>query len=188
MPLKTASAWLLCVQDGAADDSEVEPCVPAGLQELSASEKAFADFFGIDDDLIEIAAQRGPRSFKKDENRTELKRWVQNLPEEEKDEILSRAMTDETQIGAELKIRFAHERGGVRRLESEGQRRTAGELLKAAEELTEEKRRQAAERAAEEKDRKTKELADARDRYLRSLAGRYARLSPAAVSGIHSDA
>ena len=38
-------AWLLCVQNEAVDDDEVEPCVPANLKELSASESSFADFF-----------------------------------------------------------------------------------------------------------------------------------------------
>ncbi len=165
-------AWLLCIQNGAADDDEVEPCVPADLQELSASERSFADFFGIDWDLIEVAAQKSPRSLKKDENRSALKSWVQSLPAEDKDEILWRAMTDDAHIGTELKGRFAREMGGRNRPAVEGQRRTAGELLKAAEELTQEKKRQAAVRTAAEKARKEKDLADARERYLRSLAGR----------------
>lgn len=165
-------AWLLCIQNGAADDDEVEPCVPADLQELSASEKSFADFFGIDCDLIEIAAQKSPRFLKEDENRSALKSLVQSLPEEDKDEILWRAMKDEAHVGTELKIRFAREMGDRNRPALEGQRRTAGELLKAAEELTQEKKRQAAMQAAAEKARKEKELADTRDKYLRSLAGK----------------
>jgi hypothetical protein len=165
-------AWLLCVQNGEVDDDEVEPCVPANLDELSASERSFADFFGIDDDLIEVAARTSSRSFPGHENRKELESWVHSLSEEEKDAILLRAMADEAQLGTELRIRFAREAGSRNKPEINEQRRTAGELLKAAEELTEKKGCQAAEQAAAEKARKEKEMAAARDNYLRSLAGK----------------
>jgi hypothetical protein len=165
-------AWLLCIQNGEVGDEEEEPCVPANLDELSASERSFADFFGIDYDLIEVAARRSFRSSKKDENRKTLKSWVHGLTEEEKDEILLRVIADEAHVGTELKIRFTRETDGRNKQAIEEQRRTAGELLKAAEELMQEKKRQAAVRAAAEKARKGKELVDAREKYLRKLAGK----------------
>jgi hypothetical protein len=164
-------AWLLCIQNGEVDDDEIEPSVPANLGELSASERSFADFFGIDCDLIEVAARRSFRS-PKNENSEALKSWVHTLPEKEKDEILFRAIADEAHIGPELRIRYAREMSDRNRPATEEQRRTAGELLKAAEELTQEKKRQATVHAAAEKARKEKELADARDKYLQSLAGK----------------
>jgi hypothetical protein len=163
-------AWLLCIQNEEVDDDEEEPCVPANLDELSASERSFADFFGIDYDLIEVAARRSSRSSKNDENCKALKSWVHGLPEKERDEIILRVMTDEVHVGAELEIRFARETGGRNKSAMEEQRRTVGELLKAAEELTQEKEREAAVRAAAEKAREEKRLAAARNKYLGSLA------------------
>jgi hypothetical protein len=165
-------AWLLCIQNGEIDDDEVEPCVPANLEELSASERSFADFFGIDRDLLEVAARRSSRSSRKDDNREALKSWVHDLREEEKDEILLRVMADEAHVGMEFKMRFAREMSGRNKPAIEEHRRTAGELLKAAEELTQEHERQAVVRAAAEKSREEKELAAARNKYLQSLTGK----------------
>ena len=165
-------AWLLCAQNGEVDDDEVEPCVPANLNELSASERSFADFFAIDYDLIEVAARGSTQSINMDEKPKALESWVRNLSEKEKESILLRVMADEAQLGMELKIRFARETISRNEPEMNEQRRTAGELLKAAQGLTEDKGRQAAERAAAEKARKEKETAAARDEYLSRLAGR----------------
>jgi hypothetical protein len=83
-----------------------------------------------------------------------------------------RAMIEDAPLGMELRIRFAREAGSKNKPEINEQRRTAGELLRAAEELTQENRRQAAIRAAAEKARKEENLAAARNKYLRSLAGK----------------
>jgi hypothetical protein len=44
--------WLLCVQNGDLDDDEIEPPVPAGLGQLSASLSSFAEFLQIGADLM----------------------------------------------------------------------------------------------------------------------------------------
>jgi uncharacterized Zn finger protein len=75
-------------------------------------------------------------------------------------------------IGWKLKARFIRETSGGNRTAIKEERRTAGELFKTAEELTQEKKRQAAVRAAAEKALKEKELAAAREKYLQSLAGK----------------
>ena len=165
-------AWLLCVQNGEVDDHELEPCVPADLQELSASEKDFVDFFEIDWDLIEVAVRKSPRSPRKHESRKALESWVHGLPEKEKDEVLLRVMADDVHVGREMKARFIRETSGGNRTAIKEERRTAGELFKTAEELTQEKKHQAAVRAAAEKALKEKELAAAREKYLQSLAGK----------------
>jgi len=51
-----------------------------------------------------------------------------------------------------------------------------GELLKAAEHLAEERRKEKARKAAEEKARKEREAAESRKRHLDALAGREAEL------------
>jgi len=52
--------WLLCAQNGELDDEEIEPPVPAGLGQLSASLSDFAEFLRIDTDLIDAAAVVSP--------------------------------------------------------------------------------------------------------------------------------
>jgi hypothetical protein len=49
--------WLRSAQDGGLDEDEIEPPVPAGLQELSGSLDALIEFLEIDEDLVEVAAQ-----------------------------------------------------------------------------------------------------------------------------------
>ena len=49
--------WLLCAQEGELDEEEIEPPVPSGLGQLSASLESLAEFLRIDPDLIHVAAQ-----------------------------------------------------------------------------------------------------------------------------------
>jgi hypothetical protein len=53
-------AWLLALQSDEVEDEETEPPVPAGLGSLSAGLQAITDFFGIDEDLIAVAAASSP--------------------------------------------------------------------------------------------------------------------------------
>jgi hypothetical protein len=54
--------WLLALQTdfSEVDDEDVEPPVPAGLEDLSAPLKAIVDFLGIDEGLIAVAAEGAP--------------------------------------------------------------------------------------------------------------------------------
>jgi hypothetical protein len=49
--------WLLCAQSGELDDEEVEPPVPTGLGQLSASLESLVEFLRIDTDLLFVAAR-----------------------------------------------------------------------------------------------------------------------------------
>jgi hypothetical protein len=49
--------WLRTAQDGGLGEDELEPPVPAGLQELSGPLDALIEFLEIDEDLVEVAAQ-----------------------------------------------------------------------------------------------------------------------------------
>lgn len=50
-------AWLAGAAAGFLDDA-IEPLVPPGLGDLSASLKALAEFLRVDDDLVAVAAER----------------------------------------------------------------------------------------------------------------------------------
>jgi hypothetical protein len=162
-------AWLLCAQNGEIDDDEPEPCVPPNLDQLSASESSFADFLGIDGDLMEVAARESSRAIEDAGNRKEFESWVRRLPEAEKNALLLRVLDDDPKLGTELRIKFAQQTRTNSLPDPAAKpenRRTVGELLSAAEE----KRSKAAEKAAAEERRIEKERAAAREKYLEDLA------------------
>ena len=56
-------AWLKAA-DTAADDETLEPAVPAGLGQLSHAQQQFAALFGVDEIMINVAADHSRRSSK----------------------------------------------------------------------------------------------------------------------------
>jgi hypothetical protein len=123
-------AWLkvLHVEDLLA--SVLEPPVPPGLKPLSAALRTFVDFFGIDETLVQVAAEAGgnqqalPAGW--------LPRALSQLPQTERDTFLLRLAQGEAHLPAELQRRL---RQVLPLPEPEtGSRRTAGELLQLAEE------------------------------------------------------
>lgn len=161
--------WLLCAQVQELDEDALEPPVPARLDRLSASIRAFVDFLRIDDDLIAVAAERSSPAASNGNSRKELERWVGALPDPEKTDLLVRFVAgDEPHLRAELLRRFRSTRPEV----ATAKPRTVSELLSAAERRTEERRRKEADRAAREKARREREEAAAREHYLDDLARR----------------
>ncbi len=167
-------AWLLCAQTGELDVADEEPPCPPGLGKLTAPLEAFVDFLRVDRDLIAAAAARSPDAASAVTN-AEIENWVTELPESERTRLLVRLMDGtEAHLRAELLRRFRDSRGVASRASAEGAR-TAGELLKAAEQRAEERRRKEAEQAERERARTEREAAAARDRHLDSLAKREAQ-------------
>lgn len=165
-------SWLLCAQAGELDDDDQEPPCPSGLGRLSAAE-AFATFMRLDRDLLEAAAAGSPEA-KELLPAGDVERWVSGLPEAEKRALLVRLIWgDEPHLRAELVRRFRNSRAASPSETAAG-RRTVGELLGAAKQRTEERRRREAERAARERARREREAAEARERHLASRARREA--------------
>ena len=166
--------WLLCAQNGELDEEESEPPVPHGLGQLSASLESLVEFLRIDPNLIYVAARASLPLEDTEPKKDEIRDWVGKLPSGEKDEMLARIISGQDVIlAAELLRRFIEERRpGDGQFAEKNQRRTAGELLHAAEERNEGHRRLAAKKAAEEKARRDREAAMAREKYLQEIAGR----------------
>ncbi len=166
--------WLLCVQSGELDDDDIEPPVPPGLGQLSASLESLADFLRIDPDLLLVAARASLQMVDVGEQQEEVRKWVAELQADEKDDVLARLIAGEDLAPAtELRRRFMREcnqRG--ERTAKQPRRRTAGELLRSAEDLVEENRRVAAQMAAEEKARRERETAILRAKHLDEISGR----------------
>ena len=166
--------WLLCVQSGELDDDDIEPAVPPGLGQLSASLESLADFLRIDTDLLHVAARTSLQMVDVGEQQEEVRKWVAELQADEKDDVLAKLIAGEDLAPAtELRRRFIR---GVKqkgdRPAKQPRRRTAGELLRSAEDLAEENRRFAAQKAVEEKVRREREAAILRAKHLDEISGR----------------
>jgi hypothetical protein len=170
--------WLLCAQSGYLHDEEVEPRVPAGLAQLSASLENFVEFLRIDGDLVEAAATVSPPLVRSDAEPVEVREWLGQLPVAEKDDLLTRLITsNDSALANELVQRMRHERAGDQVAGQEvAKRRTVGELLRAGEQTAAERRRIAAEKAAQEKDQRARAAARARAEHLDQLAGKESAL------------
>ncbi len=167
-------AWLLCAQCGELEDDAIEPPVPAGLGELTASLQAFADFLGIDGDLLAAAAARSPEASATSSG-LDVERWIATLPDAEKTDWLIRLVGgQESHLHAEMLRRFRDSRPPREPRQAKAPR-TVGEILNVAEERAEERRREEAERAAAEKARRERASAEERERYLDNLAKREAK-------------
>ena len=161
--------WLLCVQSGDLDDDAVEPPVPAGLTELSASLESFAAFLRIDSDLLLVAAAASPSLVDSETKSEDVRAWLAKLAVDEKDTLLARLIAGDTALDGELNQRMRRERAGADRASS--RRRTVAELLAAAEHAADERRRMDAEMAAKENSRRACEAAAERRKLLDRLAG-----------------
>jgi hypothetical protein len=171
--------WLLCAQTGQLDEEDLEPPVPPGLNELTASLASLAEFMLIDADMLQVAARTSQPVEDATPKRDEIRAWVARLPASEKDEWLTQLVAGEgVSLGSDLLRRFIkgrHPEAGDA-AETTTRRRTVGELLRAAEEHAEERRRIAKREAAEAKARQEREAAIARVKYLKEIAGREPKL------------
>jgi len=123
-------AWLLAVQHGELASHATEPLVPAGLGQLNAPLKAFADFLRIDGDLIAAAAQRSSAQAAPAPHK-DMEGFIAALPEAEKNAWLVRlAAGDGPDVRGEVLRRFktAKRRAEGRPLKS----RTVADLLATA--------------------------------------------------------
>jgi hypothetical protein len=133
----------------------------------------------IDADMLQVAARTSQPVEDATPKRDEIRAWVAGLPATEKDEWLTRLVAgEEVSLGSDLLRRLIKGRHPEARdaAETTTRRRTVGELLRAAEEHTEERRRIAKRKAAEAKARREREAAIARAKYLKEIAGREPKL------------
>jgi hypothetical protein len=161
--------WLFRAQEGEFDDDETEPPIPAGLRTLSAPLEALIEFLRINKDLVTVAAERSHAPERDSKVRHDLSRWIASLPEAEKTALLLRTASGEhAAVHSELVRR--HRGSSVRRDLTAVASRTVGQLLRAANRRTEERRRLDAERAASQKALRDQAIAATREKYLNNLA------------------
>lgn len=164
--------WLTAVQSEEIDDDILEPPVPPGLGNLTASLDRLADFLRLDRDLIAAAAESSLHKETAIISRQEIVQWIQHLSTQEKEAILFRVIErDDPHLGVEFRQRVRIEREG-RVTPPKGSQRTAGEIRARAEILTEERKRIETEKRVRNQIRRKQEDVERRKKQLESMAGK----------------
>lgn len=166
--------WLLCAQNGELDDEEIEPPVPPGLDKLSASLASLVEFLRIEANILHAASLTSAPLKANKPDREEILSWVEKLPANDKDVFLTEMVIgNNLTLAVQLQQRFLESRRANQHQSTECmKRRTVGEILAAADEYAKERQRIAAEKAAREKERRDRETAKARVKYLDEIAER----------------
>jgi hypothetical protein len=169
-------AWLVGIETESLPDSAKEPPVPRGLKDLTAPLRAFVDFLDIDNELIEVAAERSGPNGATEPSAGELKNWICSLAATEKDEWLLRiARGDEPHARRSLLRRFreaATDRNALPSDDDHTPGRTVAEISAVWQQRLEAKHRRLAEEAAKESERRAKAEAQARKKHLKNIASR----------------
>ena len=164
--------WLLSVQEYEVEDDEVEPPVPPGLADLSATLVTLIDFLRIDEDLVTAAAEASEQAPDESERTEEIAGWISMLPVDEKNTALMQVMVGkETAARWTLLRRFTTERTEVVPT-TERSARTAGTLRERAEQLSEVRELEVASQRAEETMRQQEAAFAVQQKRLDTLAGR----------------
>ena len=153
--------WLVAVEDGVVADDEIEPM--RGIGPLTGALEAFANFFVIDPDLVQAAAE-----LEADEAAmSDLRRDLARMSERDKTELLLRLAGGEVHVGAELKKRLRKQSRGL-----SASHRAAGTLRARALAIAEARAHALAERLEAERRRQAKEEEKARRVRLDALRRR----------------
>ena len=158
--------WLTAVESGRLNDGEPEPL--PGIGPLTGALKAFADFFGIDADLVQAAAESPLHAGGGDLSEAEVRVLVAAIPEPEKTALLCRLVAGDPHIAAELrrKVRDAAATAG----DADASHRTVADLRARAAEIC--KQVEAAEAARIEAERQRRARAAEQERRARLVAVR----------------
>jgi hypothetical protein len=161
--------WLTAVQSGVFEADCPEPM--PGIGPMSASLEAFAEFFDIDSDLVQAAAERSAVAMAGAVSVKAVEGIISAMTDAAKTTMLSRLFDGDPHVAAEL-------RAGVRsRMASTADAppivaRTVGELLARAAAIGLAREQAAAEKLAAEHKRRVKEAEKARQARLLAIAQR----------------
>jgi hypothetical protein len=161
-------AWLkgLTIED--VDEDAPEPPVPLGLRSLTLALEDFVDLFGIDEDLIQVAAERSG-ALKKTASDDDLRRAIAGLAPEERDDFLFRLAKGDPHLSLTLNKRLSALTGLSVAPDDMSPRRTVGELLAAVTAMRERRRREQAAKAEARRIAELKALAQREDETWREV-------------------
>ena len=161
--------WLTAVEAGDLEDDEEEPL--PGIGPLTGSLEAFADFFHIDPDLVQVAAEVPLNADLGKVSAAVRRRAVEAIPHAEKTALLVRLVDGDPHVMVELqrKVREAvTEPAG----EAQARRRTVADLRGRVEELREARRVATAKRVEAERRRQAAEAERARRARIKAVRQR----------------
>jgi hypothetical protein len=159
--------WLGAVESGGLGDDEIEPM--AGIGPLTGALGAFAEFFGIDPDLVQAAADRSMDM--KATSPDAAGDVIAAMTEGEKADLLTRLFDGDPHIAVELRA-LVRKRLGEHDAGLSNGTRTAGELRSRARAIRLARDRVKAEKAAADRRRHAEEAAKARLVRIDALARR----------------
>ena len=152
--------WLMEVQDGTIQDNEKEPL--AGIGPLNGGLETFADFFHIDRDLVQAAAEESPYtsgdSLLMASTRAAA---VAAIPDEEKAALLERLATGDPHVMAEVRNRI-QEAQAPTTTEKQERCRTVSTLRARAAEICEERKAAKAAQMEAKRQQRAREAEKAR--------------------------
>jgi hypothetical protein len=134
--------WLTAVQDKLVSDDEMEPM--PGIGPLTGALEGFSEFFGIDADLVQAAAERIANDWAA--SKDDLREALVAIPEREKIELLLRVVDGDTHVAAELGNRFRKKGAPPTTYRTVGTLRQRAREIKEAHERAEAERREAERR------------------------------------------
>jgi hypothetical protein len=138
-------SWLMIVEDDCVAEDTPEPL--PGLGPLTGALQAFVTFFDIDPDLVAAAAERGGPSMDGAAYAKAARQVIGSMDAKEQAALLLRVAENDPLVATELRARVRAASKPV----SDEQSRTAGDLLRRAEAIGEERKQAAVKAAAEAK-------------------------------------
>ncbi len=157
--------WLTAVQEERLSDDAVEPL--PGIGPLTDALESFADFFSIDNDLVQAAAEQGEDDAAG--SKDTLRESVAAIAEDEKTSILVRLVEGDSHVVDELRLRIRNKRPAAT---PSAARRTVGELRARAQAIGDEQDKAEAERQEAERRRQAEATEKARRARLDNLRRR----------------
>lgn len=161
--------WLTAVQAEVFEADQPEPM--PGIGPMSASLEAFAEFFGIDSDLVQAAAERSIAAMAGAMSAEAIERIISAMTDAAKTAMLSRLFDGDPHVAAELRAEVRN------RMASDADAppiapRTVGELRARAATIGLAREQAAAEKLAAEHKRHVEEAGKARQARLLAIARR----------------
>ncbi|MDW7761019.1 MAG: hypothetical protein SCM96_10330 [Acidobacteriota bacterium] len=126
--------WLMAVAGEMMDDVETEPVSVSGLGNLTAAQRALAEFLEVDPDLLAGAGMGSQVAQEVVISQAEMERWIKSLPRDEVNPILKQLLKGQgLQAERSLRNRFEAWRHSLQTGDTDASRRTVGELRQNAE-------------------------------------------------------
>jgi hypothetical protein len=154
--------WLSAVQDELVADDAVEPL--PGIGPLTGALGDFVEFFDLDPDLVQSAAEQGADIAMTSND--DLREMLAGISESEKTELLLRVAEGDTHVAAEIKSRLRKKRP------ASAAHRTVGALRMRAREIASARESAATARREAERRRQAEEAEKARRGRLKALKQR----------------